>query len=329
VTGPAPYSSPVEGRAPPSNGGTSLVEAVGVWGLWALAAIAVIVTYSRISAQELYNVSGGGLEGGAGRALVFLGYPVAFVALAVLVIVFGRLVGGVERAAAVVAAALCATVVIPGVVDQGDLDARPINALAAVGVGVAAVLTGIGVARGGLGEPLPFGRADVVRLTVAAVLLVAALPWLFAELGFYLDGIPVLDPIFMSEELYTDNDHAAAAVHLGDHHGTDGVLLAWTALALSRTVPTMREGFRRTVLVVYLCLMLVYGLALALEDFWLEQLVKRDVTSVRLPNMIRPDLSPAWGAIVAVTAVLAVLALRYGTHPGHVRTDAGSRRLRW
>jgi hypothetical protein len=285
---------------------------IGIWCLWALAAIAVVVTYSRISAQELYNVSGGGLEGGAGRALVFVVYPIALVALAVLLIVFGRLEGGLERGAAVAAAALCATVVVPGVVDQSDLDARPVNALAAIGVAAAVVLTGLAVARGGIGEPLPFSRADVVRLAAAAFLFVAALPWLFAELGFYLDGIPVLDPIFMSEELFADNGQAKAAVHLGDHHGTNGVLLAWTALALSRTVPTMRDGLRRTVLVVYLCLMLVYGLAIALEDFWLEQLVKRDVTSVRLPNMIRPDLSPAWGAIVAVTAVLAVFALRHG-----------------
>ena len=301
---------------------------MGVWCLWALAAIAVVVTYSRISAQELYNVSGGGLEGGAGRALVFLGYPIALVALAVVLIVFGRLEGAVERGAGVLSAALCATVAVPGVVDQGDLDGRPVNGLAAAGVGVAVVLTGIAVARGGIGKPLRFGRADVVRLAVAAILFVAALPWLFAELGFYVDRVSLLDPIFMSEEAFTDNGHAGAAVHLGDHHGTDGVLLAWTALALSRAVPTMREGLRRTVLVVYLCLMLVYGLALALEDFWLEQLVKRGVTSVRLPNMIRPDLTPAWGAILAVTALLAVFALRYGAILGDARTDARPRRLR-
>jgi hypothetical protein len=301
---------------------------MGVWCLWALAAIAVVVTYSRISAQELYNVSGGGLEGGAGRALVFLGYPIALVALAVLLIVFGRLEGAVERGAGALSAGLCATVALPGVVDQGDLDGRPVNGLAAAGVAVAVVLTGIAVARGGIGKPLPFGRADVARLAVAAILFVAALPWLFAELGFYVDRVSVLDPIFMSEEPFTDNGHAGAAVHLGDHHGTDGVLLAWTALALSRTVPTMREGLRRTVLVAYLCLMLVYGLALALEDFWLEQLVKRDVTSVRLPNMIRPDLTPEWGAILAVTALLAVFALRYGAILGDARTDARPRRLR-
>ena len=77
----------------------------------------------------------------------------------------------------------------------------------------------------------------------------------------------------MSGEVITEGE-AAAAVHLGDHHGTDGILLAWTALALSRTVPTMPRAPQDRA-VFYLCLMLVYGLALALEDFWHEQLVKR------------------------------------------------------
>jgi hypothetical protein len=300
-----------------------------VWCLWALAAVAVFVTYSRISAQDLYNVSGEGLAGGASRVLVFLGYPVALVALAVLLIVLGRLQGVVERGAALASAGLSATVVIPGVVDQADLDARPVNGLAVIGVGIAVVLTVIAIRRGGLGEPLPPGRADAVRVAIAAVLFVAALPWLAAELGFFIDAVPPLDPIFMSEEPYTENGETHAAVHLGDHHGTDGILLSWTALALSRTVPRMRSMRSRTVLAAYLALMLVYGLALALEDFWLEQLYKRDLTSIRLPNMIRPDISPAWGAILAVAALLAVFALRHGAPPDHVRPDAGSRRLRW
>jgi hypothetical protein len=274
-----------------------------------------LITYSRISAQELYNVSGEGLEGGLGRTLVYLGYPTALVAIAVLLIVFGRLESRAERAAALVAAALCVTVAFPGVVDQGDLDGRWVNGLAAGGVAIAVVLTGIALARGGIGRPLPFGAADVVRVVIAVVLALVSLPWFAAGLGFYLDDVPVLGSIFMSGEVITENGETAAAVHLGDHHGTDGILLAWTALALSRTAPTMPRTLRRTVLVVYLCLMLVYGLALALEDFWHEQLGKRDVTSIRLPNMIRPDFSPAWGALLAVTAVLAVFAVRYVDSP--------------
>jgi hypothetical protein len=322
VRGPVPYSSPERGIAPPSNGGTPLVEAAWVWALFVVAAVAVFVTYSRISAEDLYNVSGTGLEGGASRALVFLGYPTSFAAIAVVAVVSERLRGVLEAGAAAVAVLLCLTIVIPGVVDQGDLDARPVNALAAVGVGIALVLTGIALGRGGLGRTLPSDRADLVRLLVGGILLFAALPWLAAEAGFYIDAVPGLDPIFMSEELHAEGgEHAAHAVHLGDHHGTDGVLLAWTALALSRVLPTLRRRGTQIGLAVYLALMLVYGLALALEDFWLEQLYKRDVTSIRLPNMIRPDASPAWAGILAATVLAAVLLFRLA------RVEAPGRRI--
>jgi hypothetical protein len=126
----------------------------------------------------------------------------------------------------------------------------------------------------------------------------------------------------MSEELHAERgEHAAHAVHLGDHHGTDGILLAWTALALSRVLPTLRRRGTQIGLAVYLALMLVYGLALALEDFWLEQLYKRDVTSIRLPNMIRPDASPAWAGILAATVLAAVLLFRLA------RVEAPGRRI--
>lgn len=281
--------------------------------MFVLATVAVFVTYSRISAGDLYNVSGTGLEGGVSRALVFLGYPTSFAALAVVAVVSERLRGLFEAGAAVLAVLLCLTIVIPGVVDQGDLDARPVNGLAAIGVAIALVLTGVAFRRGGLGQAVPWGRADVVRLVVGGILLLAALPWIAAEAGFYIDAVPGLDPIFMSEELHAEpGEHSAHAVHLGDHHGTDGVLLAWTALALSRVLPTLRRRGVRAGLAAYLALMLVYGLAIALEDFWLEQLYKRDVTSIRLPNMIRPEASPEWAAIVAATVLVAVFVFRLG-----------------
>ena len=77
-----------------------LREVVAVWSLFALAAAEVFCTYARIPVRELYHVSGSGPAAGAGRALVFLNFPTALAALALLLVVADRLPGRVFRWAA-------------------------------------------------------------------------------------------------------------------------------------------------------------------------------------------------------------------------------------
>ena len=103
------------------------------------------------------------------------------------------------------------------------------------------------------------------------------------------------------------------AVHLGHHHGMDGALLALTALALWRVLPDVRAGVPRLSLGLYLALMLAYGLANAVQDFWLEQLVKRGATSLEIPSLVIPKASPAWAAFrppAATTLRLSRLSRR-------------------
>ena len=107
---------------------------VVVWVLYGLDTCAILVTYSRIPADELYHVSYSGFAGGVSRAVVFANFSTALVALAVLAVVFDRLAGRIVRGTAVLAAALCAAVFWPGVVNEADLDVKPVNALAALGV---------------------------------------------------------------------------------------------------------------------------------------------------------------------------------------------------
>ncbi len=296
-----------------------LVEALILWALFAVVAVEVFVTYARIPAKDLYHVSGTGLEAGASRVLVFLGYPFSIVAVALAWIAAARL--GTRRASIAAAAAtvLCATIGVPGVVDQGDLDARPVNALAGAGVAVALALTLLAVAREGVGPKRPFSRADVLRAAVAAGLLFAALPWIFAELGLYVSDVPVLGRIFLAKQLSPSvvGEPSLHAVHLGRHHGMDGVLLAISALVLSRVPRQMASRVRRIAFTAYLSLMLVYGLANALQDFWTEQLVKRGTTSLKIPSLIRPEASWAWVAIIAATFLICLAALRVATvvHP--------------
>jgi len=290
-----------------------LAEVLTVWILFGVVALEVWVTYARLPARELYNVGGSGFEGGAGRALVLLNFPLALVAIALLAVVADRLRGRLALVA-LAAAILCVIVVVPGVVDQDDLDAKAANALPALGVLIAVVLTGLALARGGIGASRPFGGGwDVARAALAVAIVLASIPWIAAELGFYLSDAPLLRSIFMSGQVRPEPGHPdIRAVHLGHHHGMDGALLALSALALSRVVPQIR-GRLRLALGFYVALMFVYGLANALQDFWLEQLVKRGTTSLKIPSMIVPTLSWAWLAILVAALVIQFAAWRVGS----------------
>jgi hypothetical protein len=283
-----------------------LGEMLVAWGLYAAVALEVFVTYARLPVEQLYNVSSSGLESGAGRALVFLGYPTSLAVIAFLPILVERLTQPVARLTALASLGLCLTIGIPGVLEESDLDAKPVNALAGIGVGLALLLTIVALVRGGLGVSAALGTWDWARAGLALMLLLASFPWLAAELGFHAGG-----PVFLSEEVRPEPGHPEIrAVHLGHHHGMDGVLLAWTALLLSRVPARMRRAGLRRALTAYLSLMLVYGLANALQDFWLEQLVKRGATELRLPSMLRPEATPAWAAVLAAAGLIYVALSR-------------------
>jgi hypothetical protein len=288
-------------------------EVALVGALFAAAAAAIAVTYSRLAPEELYHVSGSGAGAGLGRALVYLNFPTALAAVAVLAFAVDRLRessrSGWVTALGLLALLLCLAVAWPGVVDQGDLDARPVNALAASGVLLTVALTAAAIATGGLGSLRPRRPGDVARVTAGAVLVALAVPWLLAELGFYAGHVPVLDSIFLSDELYADPDgNVGPAVHLGDHHGLDGVLLALTALALARAAPSVRSLTLGLWLRCYLALMLAYGLANAAQDAWLEQVVKRGWVDWRIPSVLVPAATWAW-AVVLLAAVPAYVLL--------------------
>lgn len=287
-----------------------LAEVLAVWALFGVVAVEVWITYARLPVADLYNVDKTGVAAGAGRALVFLNYPTALVAIALLAVLAERLRG---RGAllALLAAILCAVVFVPGVVEQSDLDAKPVNAIPALGVLLALVLTWATLARGGIGASRPFGGGwDVARSALAVVLLLGSIPWLLAELGIYADDIPGLG-FFMSAEP-SPEEPELAAVHLGHHHGMDGTLLALSALALSRVVRDVRTRYLGGAFGFYVALMFVYGSANAVQDLWFEQLVKRGTTSLEIPSMIVPKPSWAWGALLVTALVIHFTARHVG-----------------
>ena len=268
-----------------------------VWALLGIVALEIFVTYARLPAHHLYHVSRSGLAGGAGRALVDLNWPVALVAIAIVVIVPRR------PALRIAAAALCAVVFVPGVVSQGDLDPKAINAVPAVGVALAVAAS--------WGRPFQGGprlRGDISRILAAALVVIAAVPWLAADLGTSILGSDGLWASFGDPKL-------GVKVHPGHHHGMAGALLALSALALSRPLPQIERGVLRASASFYLGIMLAYGLGNELQDFWFEQLVKRDVLSYTLPPVQQPAPTVAWGVVAVVGLLFGALFLRGARNP--------------
>jgi hypothetical protein len=283
-----------------------------VWALFVLTAIAVFETYWRIPPVQLWKVHNSGFVGGAGRAFVFLSFSAALAAIGVLAILVDKLDERRADALGILAFLLCATVAIPGVQTESHLDPKWANLPAVLGVALAFALTLWASVRGRREPARTTGAGDAARLGVGILSLFFAAPYVAAELGFFLDGVPLLGWIFETGALRPEPGSGAihAAVHHGHHHGMDGFLLTVTALLLSRHLETIRRPLLRTATSIYLALMLVYGLTNEVEDLWTEQVVKRDWTSWQIPNVLHPSLSAAWAAMVAAALAIYFVFLR-------------------
>jgi hypothetical protein len=205
----------------------------------------------------------------------------------------------------VVAGFLSLVVVWPGVVDQANLDAKPINAVPALGVLLTLCLTA-SVARQGLSRR-GWQRLDSLRVGLAAGLVFVSLPWFGADLGFFLPG-GFFQTAHAAHQLAGD-PAGLPAVHHGHHHGMDGLLLALTALLLSRRLDVVRTRGLRLALSAYLALMLCYGVANMANDFWIEQVLKRGWTHWEIPSVLTPHVSATWGLILLVAALIWLVSL--------------------
>jgi hypothetical protein len=230
------------------------VELVVVWALFALVATEIVVTYARVAPRELYHVSGSGIEGGLSRALVFVNFPTALVALAVIAFLYEQFP---HKIIAAPAAVLCAVLLWPGVVSQANLDARPVNAL-------------------------PRRRPAHTRPHVRG----------------------------RSQARPLDRSLAPPGLGTTHHHGMDGTLLVVTALLLSRRLGRHRKPEPPPRVAAYLALMFCYGIVNIANDFWIEQVVKRDRTRWEIPNVLEPRATIAWGLILLASLVLWVLWAR-------------------
>jgi hypothetical protein len=283
-----------------------LTEIWVVWGLFGLATAAVSETYWRIPPAQLWKVHNSGFVGGAGRAFVFVSFSAAVAALAVLAVVADRLEDDRAGLTAIGAAVLCGSVAWPGVQTPSHLDPKWSNTWAVVGVGLAVALTAWATRRGRPERIAASPRGDRLRLVLGVVTLFWATPYVAAELGFHLDGVPLLGWIFQTGRIRPEPGSGLrhAAVHYGHHHGLDGLLLVATALLVSRLLPGIRRRRLRALTGAYLALMLVYGWTNMVNDLWTEQVVKRGWTSWQVPDVLQPTASLAWAAMLVAAALV-------------------------
>lgn len=270
--------------------------------------LAVLVVYSLVEPERLRHVSHEGLTGGLSRALVHLNFPVALVAILLVLLALAALprrawwVGGP-------ALALCAVVAWPGVVDQGDFDARVVNVIPAAGVALAIALTVAAVRRAGASFAPP-RRGDRARISVAVLAVLVGLPWIAAELGFHFPPW-----LFLTDEPYQEpGQRVTAAVHLGHHHGFAGMLFLLAALLLSRPAVSgtkLRIAYRALV-----SLLLVYGSVNLVQDLWHEQVLKRGWTEWDIPEAIVPGPHLIWLIMLGGAAVAYTLGFAEGDTAG-------------
>src|SRR5262245_37356045 len=296
-----------------SRQGPGLTGVLALWAMWIAVSAATWATNARIPVSELYGFHGVGVVSAAGRVAVLLGWPVALAAVPLAAVAVERFLARPHsrrstRAVAIamiVSIGLCATIAWPGAQQENHLDAKYINAPAAIGVAIAFGLTMFVLVTTGRGHPPPRTRMDAVWTAVFLAFLLLSIPWLLANLGYYAGDIPGLRRLFMSRQVVPEPGHPhLRAVHLGNHEGLDGVLLALTAVVLMRSLGQMVKSTRRTVLSAYLSLLFVYGLGVALADGWHEQITKRGWTSWRVPSVLHP--AESWGWLVVIAAALLV-----------------------
>jgi hypothetical protein len=316
ATGGTTMAALDQGIATKTFGNDLTAHQLLVWSLFLINAVMIVITYLHVPVADLYHVSEGGFVGGLGRALVYANFPASLAALALIGIAVRRIrrSGMVTTNRArhtvstigIVAAACCTVTAVPGVVENSDLDAKLANVVPAIGVLMALGLTIVSLCFRERYRPLPWSTRDRIGLVIIAVLTVISLPWLLADLGIYIGDVPLIGRVFMSKEI--PEGGTLHAVHLGHHHGLDGLLFVTTALILGRLVRTDIASRMASVLRGYFGLMFSYGLLNLAEDAWLEQIVKRGWAEWELPDVLLPELSFGW-ALILVGAVLAWLAL--------------------
>ena len=223
-------------------------------------------------------------------------FPFSIPALALLGIAVARLEGdgaivapATRRAARIMALVAVPVLLVaawPGVVNQANVNFTPINIVPVIGVALMLAVTVLVWRATGAGPRSAWRPLDASRVAIIVALALIGLPWILADFGIRIATLPFFDRWFVPEGKRAD--HRPVGVHLGHHHGLDGICVATTALVLSRVLPTIGTTWQRRTLSVSLGLVFVYGAANVVQDFWTEAVVRPGWAHATMPTVLPP-----------------------------------------
>lgn len=99
-----------------------------------------------------------------------------------------------------------------------------------------------------------------ILLPVLIVITFLALPWIFAISGISISKIILLNSIFKP-------------VRLGEHHGYGGWFVLVFSLLILNPVVNIKNNLIRLFGLIFLILMVLYGIVLYAPDFFVEQVL--------------------------------------------------------
>ena len=104
---------------------------------------------------------------------------------------------------------------------------------------------------------------DCIRIFLITLILFISLPWLAARLGIFLQPY---DSTFNAQVLFFQ------PVHIGEHHGFVGIYMILAIILISKTEKLYLDSIFKEITIYGLCLALVWGIGLFINDFSQEQL---------------------------------------------------------
>ena len=123
-------------------------------------------------------------------------------------------------------------------------------------------------------------RMNNYAKVVLALTLLIGIPWIFANSGMFVSDVPVLGNIYLAKQTFEGHP----AVHLGSHHGYKGFTFFLLMILVFTTVKYLHNKKIKIIAGLVCCYLLAWGFYNMFQDFFTEQIFKRDLVNFTFPN---------------------------------------------